>query len=212
MESNKTILHTEEELQKIATSDLKKFKEICKYYLENNIEYFTQYCLPLLRSQEENQTLPEKDIPEKFCNEYSKEELEIIAKDNYERLMLIAKHAYEKDKEYYVKNFRPLINRYSPKTADKAGKDTVDPGKSVVWPTHTQSATYNVSIGKVLTFVGVVVLCIIMVSIIISLSNPSNYEEGMEFLKNENYGKALEKFNLIQSDDKNYTNAKSKIC
>jgi len=45
---NKFRLHTPEELHQIAKHDFERFKEISKYYYENDFEYFENTILPII--------------------------------------------------------------------------------------------------------------------------------------------------------------------
>lgn len=101
---------------------------------ENNIEH--KYCYNCGKELIKNENIISQDldniteskteekineiIPEKNYNEYTLDELKILARQDYDRFYKIAKIYYEKDHEYYVNNIRPIINERNEKKVNIA--------------------------------------------------------------------------------------------
>lgn len=75
-------LHTPEELQKIAEEDFERFKEVSKYYLENDYEYFKNEILPILNDEsKELHANPDDEIVEEDNNEIEESKFIYIPED-----------------------------------------------------------------------------------------------------------------------------------
>lgn len=48
-------LHTPEELQKIAEEDFERFKEVSKYYYENDFDFFEEFILPIIEKHKHHE-------------------------------------------------------------------------------------------------------------------------------------------------------------
>lgn len=118
MEDKKIRLHTPEELEHIASTDFNRFKEIAKYYFDNDLEYYNKVVKPLLNKYPEtNQNIDisnekEYDIPIKKYNEYTTDELKILAENDYDKFYQLSKESYVLDNKFYAEMFRPILKKY----------------------------------------------------------------------------------------------------
>lgn len=68
-----SLLHTSEELEQIAKTDINRFKEISMFYFENNLEFFEKSVLPIMeklkRIEKESEKGKDEQLPDLDINE-----------------------------------------------------------------------------------------------------------------------------------------------
>lgn len=83
MDSKKYRLHTPEELQNIADNDFDRFKEVARYYYDNDFEFFESVLIPIIEKHKHN-----KKIISEFGNsvKIEKENKEVLNNNKMEEL------------------------------------------------------------------------------------------------------------------------------